>query len=289
MHIALGWRRLSCPGEFALRSPLRQFLLCLTCALAAPPTLARDLGADGRFDERRSTPFLLRQDVDIDVRSGPRGGRAFEREVLDALEEGYDQLDDRLGLRARRRLEVVIYDPAVFDANYAGLSRFPAAGFYAGTIRVRGDRVLSQRLRSTLHHELVHAAFDAVAPGLALPGWLNEGLAEWFEAELAGRPLLSRAEAAHLARLGAHGQLLPIESIGERSFARFDGGAAAAAYSQARALVAELVRIGVNRAPAELVQRLLRTGDVDHSLERTIGLDAAGLEASLLGSLGLTP
>jgi hypothetical protein len=267
---------------------LRSLLVFLVCTLTATSTFARDRGADGRFDERRSTRFLLRQDVDIDVRSGPRGGRAFERGVLEALEEGADQLDDRLGLRLRRRIEVVIYDPAVFDADFAGLSRFPAAGFYAGTIRVRGDTAITPQLRSTLHHELVHAAFDAEAPGLALPGWLHEGLAEWFEAELAGRPLLGPGEAAQLARLGAQGRLFPIERIGQRSFARFDGGDAALAYAQARALVAEMVRLGGGRAPGEMVERLLRTHDLDGSLERTIGLDSAGLEASLLATLGLT-
>jgi len=262
--------------------------VCFACALAAAPALARERGADGRFDERRSTHFVLLQDVDIDVRSGPRGARAFERAVLDALEEGYDQLDDRLGLRPRRKLEVVIYDPAVFDQTYAHLFRFPAAGFYGGTIRVRGDTALSPRLRSTLHHELVHAALDAAAPDLALPGWLHEGMAEWFEARVAGRRALGPGETAYLAQLGSQGRLLPIERIGLRSFAKLDGEEASVAYAQARALVAELVRIGGERAPAELMARILRTGDVDRSLERTLGLDAAGLEASLLGTLGLT-
>lgn len=272
-----------------MRTLLAHVLLCVACALAAPAAHARDRGADGRFDERRSTHFLLRQDVDIDVRSGPHGGRAFERGVLEALEEGWDQLDPRLGLRPRRRLEVVIYDPAVFEARYAGLSRFPAAGFYAGTIRVRGDTALSPRLRSTLHHELVHAAFDAVAPGLVLPGWLHEGLAEWFEATLAGRPLLGATEAAQLARLGAGGRLLPLERIAQPSFARFDAGEAAVAYAQARALVAQIVRLGGERAPAGVVRRLLRTGDLDRSLERTVGVDSAGLDAALRASLGLPP
>jgi hypothetical protein len=271
-----------------MRSALLRLLVCLACALAAAPALARERGADGRFDERRSTHFVLLQDVDLDVRSGPRGARAFERAVLAVLEEGYDQLDDLLGLRPRRKLEVVVYDPAIFDRTYAHLFRFPAAGFYGGTIRVRGDTALSARLRSTLHHELVHAAFDAEAPGLALPGWLHEGLAEWFEARVAGRAVLAPGEAAHLAQLGAQGRLLPIESIGLRSFAKLAGDEASVAYAQARALVAELARIGGEKAPAELVAQLLRSGDVDRSLGRAVGLDTAGLEASLLGTLGVT-
>jgi hypothetical protein len=253
----------------------------------AGSALARDRGADGRFDQRSSTHFLLLEDVDIDVRSGPRGSRAFEREVLGALEEGYDLLDDLLGLRPRRKIEVLVYDAAVFDRTFAGLFPFPAAGFYGGSIRVRGEAHLSARLRATLHHELVHAALDAMAPNLVLPAWLHEGLAEWFAARAAGRAPLSPGEAALLARLGAEGRLPPIERLSLPTFARLDGETAGVAYLQSRALIAELVRAGGAGAPAALVERLLRTGDLDRSLERAAGLDVAGLEGSLLASLGL--
>jgi hypothetical protein len=264
-----------------VRRGLQRLLVAAGFAIAAASGDARDRGADGQFDERSSTHFVLRQDVDLDVRSGPEGGRAFERAVLDALEQGYDALDDLLGLRPRRKLEVVVYDPAVFDATFAGLFRFPAAGFYGGTIRVRGGDALTPPLRSTLHHELVHAAFDAEAPSLALPAWLHEGLAEWFEARLAGERILGRGEEATLARLDAAGRLPPIESLSLRTFAKLDGEEAAVAYSQARALVGEVVRLGGEKAPRELVERLLRTGDVDRSLERTVGVDSLGLEVSL--------
>jgi hypothetical protein len=265
----------------------QRLLVFVGCALASVPAPARERGADGRFDSRSSTHFVLSQDVDLDVRSGPRGSRAFERAVLDVLEEGYDQLDDLLGLRPLRKIEVVVYDPIVFERTFGGRFRFPAAGFYGGSIHVRGGTTLDARLRSTLHHELVHAAFDAEVPSAALPAWLNEGLAEWFAARLAGRELLDRDEAAWLSRLGAEGRLPPIESSSLRSFARLDGDGAAVAYAQSRALVAEIVRIGGERAPGELVERLVRTGDVDRSLDRTVGLDAAGLGASMLDTLGV--
>jgi len=50
---------------------------------------AADRGADGRYDERRSSHFVLLQDVDIDRRSGWRGSRRFEIEVLDVLEAAF--------------------------------------------------------------------------------------------------------------------------------------------------------------------------------------------------------
>jgi hypothetical protein len=248
---------------------------------------ARARGGDGRFESRRSTHFLLLQDVAIDRRTGPSGSRRFERDVLAVLEIGYDELDDLLGLRPRRQLQISVYDPELFDARYARLAPFRIAGFYGGTIRVRGDVQVTPALVRTLHHELVHAAFDAVAPGLVLPGWLNEGLAEWFSARTGGRAPIDGRDFAALAQLGAQGALPPIAALSSPSFAGLDAGSAPLAYLQARALVDHLARHRGDRALRELVARLLRTGDLDRSLERVAGFDSAGLEASLLDELGV--
>jgi hypothetical protein len=270
---------------------MRAFLLAVSLGTAfltlAGVADARARGSDGRFDARRSTHFLLRQDVAIDQRTGPSGARQFEREVLRVLEAGYDQLDARLGLRPRRRLEVSIYDPVRFDARYARLAPFRIAGFYGGSIRVRGDVRVTPALVRTLHHELVHAALDAVAPGLVLPGWLNEGLAEWFSARTAGLVPIGSQEFATLAELGVHGQLLPIAQLSAPSFASLEAGAAPLAYLQSRALVDHLARQHGDRVLRELVRRLLRTGDLDGSLAYEVGVDSAGLEAAFHDELGL--
>src|SRR6185436_9169358 len=152
------------------------------CAFTLVPAIALARGADGDFEQRRSSHFVLHQDVAIDESGGLRGSRRFEQQVLDELERAYDALGEWLALRPPRRIDVVVYDPARFDAAFAGQFRFSAAGFYHGVIRVRGDTQLTVALSRVLHHELVHAALDAAAPTLWLPGWANEGAAEWFEA-----------------------------------------------------------------------------------------------------------
>ncbi len=270
---------------------MRTFLLAAaSCAVLLVPSGVVDAqprGADGRFESRRSTHFLLRQDVAIDRRTGPTGSRRFERDVLAVLEAGYDQLDTLLGLRPRRRLEVSVYDPELFDARYARLAPFRIAGFYGGTIRVRGDVQVTPALVRTLHHELVHAAFDAVAPGLVLPGWLNEGLAEWFSARTGGLLPIGRNDFALLAQLGARGELLAMTALSAPSFASLDAGAAPLAYLQSRALVDHLARNRGDRVLRALVLRLLRTGDLERSLAREAGVDSAGLEAAFLAELGV--
>src|SRR5262245_122167 len=122
------------------------------CALALPGAAAAR-GADGDFDQRSSPHFDLHQDVAIDETGGFHGSRRFEEQVLAELERAYDELDRWLGLRPQRKIAVVVYDPARFDAAFAGQFRFPAAGFYEGVVRVRGDTRLTEHLARVLPHE----------------------------------------------------------------------------------------------------------------------------------------
>ena len=255
-------------------------LFALLALLIVPGAARASGGADGRFEQRHSTHFLLREDVAIDQRTGPHGAKRFEHDVLEVLEGGYDLLDDTLGLRPRRRIEVQVYDPAIFDERFAGLFPFPAAGFYGGVIRVRGDVQVTSHLTHTLLHELVHAALDAAAPSLALPIWLNEGLAEWFAARAAGRPALDQHRHALLADGGRRGLLLPLAAISEPSLMHLAAEDAPLAYLQATALVDQVARRGGERALRVLLDQLFRSGDLDRALLRAIGLDASGLEAS---------
>jgi hypothetical protein len=254
--------------------------------LSTASAYARGEGADGRFEERESSHFLLLQDVDIDEVSGLRGSRNFERQVLEDLEAAYDRLDRYLGLRPPRKLEVVIYDPALFDRQFAGLFRFPAAGFYQGIIRVRGDDRFTQALSRVLHHELVHAALQAAAPSLVFPGWFNEGLAEWFEARTRGKRRLDSWELATLARAHGAGQLFSFEALGVASFGHMSPAAAQLAYLQSYGLMEYLGRRHGERSLRELCVELVRTGDLRRTLQRVYRADLGALEAGFVSDLG---
>ena len=178
------------PRRSGFRAAATLTLAALTLGLASVAHAGNE-GADGHFEKRTSSHFVLYQDVDIDRSSGFRGSRRFEQQVLAILEQAYVQLDHFLGLRPERPISVVVLDPRIYDATYGGLFRFSSAGFYGDKIHVRGDVVVSDKLARTLHHELVHAALDAVAPSLVVPAWFNEGSAVWFEAR--GPKCLSRA------------------------------------------------------------------------------------------------
>jgi hypothetical protein len=257
----------------------------IALVLAAALSAHADRGADGRFDRRESSHFGLHQDVDIDETGGFRGSRRFEQQVLEILERAFESLEHLLGLRPARKLDVVVYDPGIFDAQFAGLFRFPAAGFYAGIIRVRGTTEVDLPLMSVLHHELVHAALDAAAPSLVLPAWINEGGAEWFEARALGKRSLAGPEWSALQYLSRHGALMPIAVLSAPAFSNMGPQQARAAYLQSYALIDHLVRRHGERDLPRFYGELIRSHSVDRALSRVYRTDLARLEAGLLAEL----
>jgi hypothetical protein len=261
--------------------PSRRLLgpLALAVSLVAPGAArTADHGADGRFETRRSSHFLLYQDVDIDRRSGWNGSVRFEREVLAALERAYDRLDAWLGLRPRRSITVIVYDPAAFDRQFGAALRFPAAGFYQGVIRIRGSAQLTSSLERVLHHELVHAALDEAAPSYPFPAWLNEGLAEWFEARVAGKRHLGAREVAALSNARRQGAWLPLETLVRPTFTHLAPRQVPLAYLQAYGFIDHLGSRYGERTLSELCEAVVRTRHVERALGRVYGRDLAQLE-----------
>ncbi len=253
-------------------------LLFLSIALSLASAKALDRGADGEFDKRSSSHFNLYQDVDIDRTSGFRGSRRFEQQLLEVLEAAYVALDRQTGLRPARPIDVVVYDPGVYDGRFGGLFRFPSAGFYGGRVHIRGDTVVTDRLVRVLHHELFHAALDAAAPSFPHPAWLNEGLAEWFAARAAGKRSLSLREWSSLGAVAQEQQLFALAQMAGGNFAHLGPRGAALAYLQSYAFFVVLERTHGDRSVRDVLDRYLRTGDVERAFRRTYRADLARIE-----------
>ena len=277
------------PGPVRRPKPrrLRSVGCLLTICLLAPglALAVGDRGADGEFERRDSFHFTLYQDVDLDESGGLYGSRRFEQEVLRELESAYDRLDDLLGLRPDRKLVVYVWDPRLFDERYAGLFRFPAAGFYGGAIQIRGGTEISPQLVRVLHHELVHAGFDAEAPGLSLPAWLNEGIAEWFEARAGGQRSLSGRERAALVEASNQAQLFTLAELGAASFGRFSPPAASLAYLQSYGFIDYLVQAHGERDLVRFWSAVLKSRSLERAARKVYGRDMAELEARFRHSL----
>ena len=265
--------------------PLILFGLLIVLAASPSAFAVGDRGADGTFERRDSFHFTLYQDVDIDEEGGLYGARRFEQQLLAELEQAFDTLDRLLKLRPENKIVVYVWDPVLFDHEYAGLFRFPAAGFYGGAIHIRGSDRVTPRLVQVLHHELVHAAFDAEAPRLALPAWLNEGVAEWFEARAGGKRGLSGSEHAALARLARQGALFSLGDLSMPSLGGFAPNAAAVAYLQSYGFIDHLVQ---RHGEADLVRfwsALVRSRSLDRAARRAYRAELSQLESDFLRAL----
>jgi hypothetical protein len=242
-------------------------------------------GADGRFERRESFHFTLYQDVDLDAYGGFHGTRRFEQEVLEQIEDAFDRLDRILGLRPERKLDVHIWDPTIFDRRFVGLFRFPAAGFYGGSIHIRGDTRVTPALVQVLHHELVHAAFDAEAPRFVLPAWLNEGIAEWFEARALGKRGLSSGERGALTAAARRGELYSLEQLSGASLAGFAPDAAALAYLESYGFITYLVDAYGETKLTQFWSALLQSKSLERASRRAYRRDFEDLEAGYFKSI----
>jgi hypothetical protein len=239
-----------------------------------------DAGADGEFDRRESFHFTLYQDVDLDEYGGFSGSRRFEQTLLKELEDAFDRLDRILKLRPQRKLDVYVWDPSIFDQQFSDLFRFPAAGFYGGSIHIRGDTVVSPALIQVLHHELVHAAFDAEAPRLDLPAWMNEGIAEWFAARALGKRSLSASERDVLTRVAKSGELFSLNQLSGHSLAGFSSNAAGLAYLESYGFIAHLVDSHGESKLVQFWQALVQSRSLARASKRAYGRDLEGLESA---------
>ncbi|MDF1797924.1 MAG: hypothetical protein P1V81_02005 [Planctomycetota bacterium] len=154
------------------------------------------------------------------------------QDVLDLLEDSYADLRDVFGadpvFDTGRRYRVVLYRRETFE-QVTGLHSW-AGGAFDGTIRlpVRNLAVELHGMKPLLKHELVHAFVEAVG-GKAVPGWFNEGLAQY----LSGEREVGLERAASILSTG----FVTLDELGG-SFARWtDRTKVAKAYSQSLVLV----------------------------------------------------
>ncbi|MDF1836627.1 MAG: hypothetical protein P1V35_02055 [Planctomycetota bacterium] len=139
------------------------------------------LDAQKDFAEDQSLHFVLQYDGARDELLSQ--GYLDVLQDLEAAYQDYGEFFDIFPVEAgRAKFAVVLYDREAFD-TVTGIGEW-AGGAYDGTIRVpvRNFQRDRARIRETLRHELVHAFIEEVG-GKKVPGWLNEGLAQYLSPE----------------------------------------------------------------------------------------------------------
>lgn len=228
--------------------------------------------AQAGFAEDQSTHFVLQYDGDrSDLLT------LGYREVLDDLENAYQDYGEFFDVfpveAGRPKFRAVLYDREAFD-QVTGIGEW-AGGAYDGTIRVpvrhfQRDR---NRIRQTLRHELVHAFVDEVG-GRGVPGWLNEGLAQY----LSETNLSQRTRALDRARSQLVGKDLFSPTQLQGSLAQIsEPEQVAKAYDQALAFTHWIAVHYGERTLVRMTQASQQGSDAAATFQRWIGV---GLETA---------
>lgn len=159
-------------------------------------------------------------------------------DLLQALELHYVELaaifDVRPAEQGRPRIPVSLYRPAEFS-RITGLAEWAGASF-DGVIRAPLAEGVDPgpAFDELLRHELIHA-FVREAGGREVPGWLNEGLAQWFQPSAASE--LTRARESLRGR-----ELIALERLRGSLSKLAEPQTVALAYAQSLAFCAWIER-----------------------------------------------
>jgi tetratricopeptide (TPR) repeat protein len=134
-------------------------------------------------------------------------------DITRRLENAYQDFGELFGLwpveGGRPRIRVVLYRKSGFH-EATGMGHW-AVGVFDGAVRVPVEDLGKEQatLERVLRHEVAHF-FIRESGGTKVPGWLNEGLAQWLEPSF----VVDRGRAVDAARRRLHGQtLLPLDSL----------------------------------------------------------------------------
>ncbi len=178
-------------------------------------------------------------------------GGAFQ--ITPQLERAYQQYGELFDVwpveKGRPKIRVVLYRKEGFH-EATGIGHW-AGGLFDGTVRVPVEDMQKEKndLERVLRHEIAHA-FISSSGGSSVPGWLNEGLAQYLEYE----NLSSRAARVQNARNRIRGKpLLPLSDL-QKSLAELsDDETIQLAYSEGLALVEAIERNFGERVPYQMV------------------------------------
>ena len=243
-----------------------------------PATLTRlararaemSLSRNQRF--REIGDFLFSYDATLSL--------ALVERAAESLTAAERELSAFFGTRLPGKQAVILYE----GRRYFALVSVPdwVSGAFDGKIRVTVDPEagVAPELPMVLAHELAHAFVRRASRDHA-PGWLHEGLAQWWE----GKRMLPAELRAALT-----GRTLRTLSEMEGSLSRKpDPGAVRDAYVEALGLIEYLMLVRGPGAVACLVRDLGEGTDLESALRAETGFTEADLLAGWKNWAGLNP
>ena len=197
------------------------------------------------------------------------------QEVMDLLDRAYVEMTEWFLVdpvrKSGRKIRVTFYDNEEFD-RVTGLGDW-AGGVFDGTIRLAVNQlgVETERWSRVARHELVHA-FIRELGGDHVPGWLNEGLAQWLD--YSSFPNSRRSEQVKNARARLAGsELFSFTQLTGSLSTWQDRDAIARAYAESLSIVAFIDRYYGRDALIHMVARAREEGGIESAFRDRTGVD----------------
>ena len=202
-----------------------------------------------------------------------------------------EQLRERLGVQSTRIPDVYLLgNRSLFEQASEAIGievGFEAGYHYSGGPRpgiyMRAD-FLRTDVQHLLTHEYVHLVLDEVGNDRALPAWLNEGLAEYYEIELGlggEKPTATRVvffnnvDRARGAALD--GTFVPLPSLESQATwnSQTDDGRISLQYAEAHMAVRFLMETFGALAPVDIVRRIGQGSTLASAIDAATGISYA--------------
>jgi tetratricopeptide (TPR) repeat protein len=206
-------------------------------------------------------------------------------EITQVLESAYQEFGDLFGRlpveSGRSKIRVVIYRKQLFH-DATGIGHW-AGGLYDGAIRVPLENLRGEKheLERVLRHEIAHA-FVAECGGKSVPGWLNEGLAQWLESST----MITQSREVEAARKMLKGKsLLPLERVQKNLGELKDAQEINLAYAQSLALTAFIEHSFGDRLLYEMVAGCKTSKPCETTFKKRTGVELTQTLADLASGL----
>jgi hypothetical protein len=217
---------------------------------------------------------------------GERADLAWSsNEITQVLESAYLEFGDLFGRlpveSGRSKIRVVVYKKQGFH-DATGIGHW-AGGLYDGAIRVPLENLRGERaeLERVLRHEIAHA-FVAESGGKSVPGWLNEGLAQFLEAGSTA----ARSREVDAARKRLQGkQLIPLERLTKNLSEIKDAQEIGSAYAESLALIAFVEQAYGERVLYDMVAGCKKPTSCEATFKSRTGVELAQAVADLANGL----
>lgn len=171
--------------------------------------------------------------------------------------------------RGREKIRVVLYAREEFHSA-TGIGHW-AGGVFDGAVRIPVTDLKKDKreVERVLRHEIAHA-FVSYSGGRDVPGWLNEGVAQWLESS----DFVARAQRVAAARKQfGSGSKIPLSELGGSLAELKDEARIQRAYQQSLLLVDKLEREYGERVVFQMVQGCARKQRPEQVFRERTNLD----------------